>query len=75
MSYNFDKNTCDRCGVSKEQAKGIYEELSNGERRYTKSFSLGNNGEVHCAPCHKEKELESLFNLMDRKFGEMKSAL
>lgn len=74
MGYNFDKNTCDRCGVFKEEARGIYEELSNGERRFTKSFSLGNNEEVHCAPCHKEKELESLFSLMDRKFG-VKSAV
>jgi uncharacterized protein with PIN domain len=68
MAYNFDKNTCDRCGTTKEEAKKhpVDTGINHPEYRYSTSFKLGFNGEVHCAKCHKELTLENLFKLMDK---------
>jgi hypothetical protein len=67
MCYNFDKNTCDRCRITKEAClkKHNYD-------RHAASFSLGHNGEVTCPECHKELELENLFALMDKREKEGK---
>lgn len=72
MSYNFDKNTCDRCGITKEEARKhpVDTGINHYLYRYTTSFSLGHNGEVWCARCHKEIELERLFALMDAREGK-----
>lgn len=61
MAYNFKKKTCDKCGAKENKQSNYY------QLRPEESFRLGFNGEVWCAKCHKEKELESLFNLMDAR--------
>lgn len=74
MGYNFDKNTCDRCGITKEENEKNYKDrnpfLSNYENRMTTSFHLGFNEEVWCPGCHGELELEKLFALMDKREAE-----
>lgn len=60
MAYNFNKNTCDVCGKKKEVVEFDYQ-------RKQASFRLGYNGEVWCGECHQEKELKSLFDMMDKK--------
>jgi len=68
MSYNFDKDICDRCGISKKEAEKypIDTGINHPFYRYSTSFYLDTNGGVLCAKCHKETELESLFKLMDK---------
>ncbi len=69
MAYNFDKNTCDKCGIDKDEAKKhpVDTGINHPEYRYSTSFYLSINGGVLCAKCHREEELKSLFNLMDAK--------
>lgn len=69
MAYNFDKNICDRCGITEEEAKKypVDTGINHYNYRYSTSFYLGINNEVLCAKCHKEKELEDLFALMDKR--------
>lgn len=68
MAYDFDKNTCDRCGITKEEAKKhpVDTGIDHPFYRYTTSFSLGHNGEAWCARCARERALEQLFAAMDR---------
>lgn len=65
--YNFDKDTCDRCGITKEEAKKhpVATGIDHPEYKTTTSFYLSYDGGVLCARCHRESELESLFKLMD----------
>ena len=67
MAYNFTKNTCDRCGITKKEAEKypVDTGINNFLYRYSTSFKLGFNGEVHCARCAKEIGLEQLFKAMD----------
>jgi hypothetical protein len=67
MAYNFTKNTCDRCGITKEKAMNhpVDTGINHPQYRYSTSFKLGFNGEVHCARCSKEIGLEQLFRAMD----------
>ena len=68
MSYNYDKKNCDRCGISKEKRKTLPAfdtGINHPTYRYSTSFYLGFDGDVMCPECHKETELEKLFNLMD----------
>jgi hypothetical protein len=70
LQYNFTKNTCDRCGVTKEEAQTrppVDTGIDHPDYRYTKSFSLSLGGGVHCAACAREAELERLFAAMDRR--------
>lgn len=66
--YNFDKETCDRCGITKQEAKKhpVDTGINHPQYRFTTSFYLGNRGQVNCAACHREMELETLFAAMDR---------
>jgi hypothetical protein len=70
MAYNYTKETCDRCGITKAQ-RNLKAPMSTGinhpEYCYTKSFSLGGNGEVLCPECAREKKLEQLFRVMDAR--------
>lgn len=74
--YNFDKDTCDRCGMTKEEAKNhpVDMGIECYPFRYSTRFYLSIDGGVLCAGCHKETELEKLFKLMDaidaKKAGE-----
>jgi hypothetical protein len=67
--YDFDKDTCDRCGISKVEAKKhpVETGVNHPEYRFSTSFSLGSRGQVHCAKCNREMELESLFATMDKR--------
>jgi len=67
-NYNFDKNTCDNCGITKEEAKNrpVATGINHPDYAYTTSFYLGHNGEVNCAACHRENELKLCFEAMDR---------
>lgn len=65
--YNYEKDICDRCGIDKEEAKKhpVSTGIDHPEYRYSTSFSLSTDGTVKCAKCHREEELEKLFNTMD----------
>ncbi len=65
--YNFDKETCDRCGIHKDNAPTVDTGINHPQYRYSNSFYLNTNGRVLCTKCHKEEELESLFKLMDKR--------
>lgn len=67
MAYNNNKDTCDRCGITKETAKKFPVDtgINHYQYRYSTSFYLSFTGGVLCAKCHKESELESLFRVMD----------
>jgi len=71
MGHNFDKNTCDVCGITKEENEKNYKEetphLTNYQNKMKASFRLGFNEEVWCPKCYKEIELEKLFVLMDKR--------
>jgi hypothetical protein len=69
MCYNFDKNTCDRCGITKKENKKLYQDpfINTYENNMNASFYLGFNGEAWCPKCHKELELEKLFAAMDKR--------
>lgn len=74
-NYNFEKDTCDDCGITKEEAKKypVNTGINHPDYRTTTSFSLSNNGGVWCARCHRERELRLLMAAMDRyaeKHGE-----
>ena len=73
MAYNFEKNTCDRCGITKEEAKKrpVRTGINHPTYAWTTSFSLDDKGGVWCAACAREMELKSLFDLMDKKFGKV----
>lgn len=69
MAYNFDKDTCDKCGVSKAQLKKLPPfdtGINHPEYRWSRSMSLGFDGSVLCPRCAKEQELKGLFDLMDK---------
>ena len=74
--YNFEKDVCDRCGITKEEAKKypVDTGIDQYPFRYSTRFYLSTDGTVKCAKCHKEEGLESLFKLMDaidaKKAGE-----
>lgn len=73
--YNREKNTCDICGITKEENE---KKLITGvkltyQERMNSSFLLGHNGEVWCPICFKEKELQELFDLMDKREGLVKA--
>lgn len=69
--YDTEKDTCDRCGITKAEARKhpVDTGINHPEYRYSTSFSLGSRGQVHCARCHREIELESLFAWLDRREG------
>ena len=70
MAYNFNKDTCDKCGITKEafkQKKSYYFYSLNPAEKSQASFQLGYDGSVLCYDCHKEKQLESLFKQMDAR--------
>ena len=72
MGYNFDKNTCDVCGVTQKEAKKYPVDTGINHPVYCKStsFRLSYSGEVWCARCHREKEIEGVCNLMEAKGGK-----
>lgn len=79
FGYNFDKNTCDKCGITKEEAKKfpVATGINHPEYRTTTSFSLSQDGGVLCARCNREAEIKSCMDAMDRyaeKHGEKKLA-
>lgn len=66
--YNYNKDTCDICNVTKKEYHEKHGTPSYFDKENMwKSFQLDTKGGVLCGHCHKEKQLESLFNLMDRK--------
>lgn len=70
MAYNFNKETCDKCGITKAQREKLPPMptgIGHPEYCETKSFRLDYDGSVLCPECHKEKQLESLFRLMDAR--------
>lgn len=69
MAYNFTKTTCDKCGVHQDKAPKIAVSYANGTNGFTNSFRLGYDGSVHCAGCHQENALASLFAAMDAREG------
>jgi hypothetical protein len=70
MVYNFEKDTCDRCGVSQENAPIVDTGINHPEYRYSNSFQLGLDGSVLCMSCHREFALERLFVVMDARDKE-----
>jgi hypothetical protein len=69
LQYNFEKNTCDRCGITKEEAKKhpVETGIDHPQYRLSTSFNLSLGGGVHCEKCHRESELEKLFTAMDAR--------
>jgi len=68
MAYNFDKSTCDRCGITKEEHNKRYPWSPHHWNRHKHaSFSLGYDGSVLCGLCASEKQLEELFAIMDAR--------
>ena len=70
IGYNFKKETCDVCGISKEKRKNMppmQTGINHPEYCLTTSFKLGFDGSVLCPECSKEKQLKELFDLMDRR--------
>jgi hypothetical protein len=67
--YNREKDTCDICGITKKdnEKRFISSKYGTYQERMESSFLLGHNGEVWCPYCFKEKELNELFDLMDRR--------
>lgn len=61
--YNFEKDVCDRCGTTKEEAEKhpVDTGINNYPFRYSTRFYLSTDGTVKCARCHKEEGLENLF--------------
>ena len=51
MAYNFDKNTCDKCRITKDKVK---------KKMLKGSLRLGQDGSVLCSYCHKEKLLKDI---------------
>lgn len=61
MSYNFDKNTCDECRISKEEIhKRVDCAMTYAEKMHKCSFVLGQDGSVLCPDCFKEKALKEI---------------
>jgi hypothetical protein len=61
MAYNFDKNTCDICNITKEDLLArINCVMSYAEKMQAGSFNLGQNGSVLCPDCHKENLLKKI---------------
>ncbi len=71
MGYNFEKDTCDLCGITKKAAKTrpVSTGINHPEYGTTTSFSLGYDSSVLCAACHKERELSNLLTLFECKSG------
>ena len=67
MAYNFDKDVCNRCGISKKEAKKfpVNTGIDHPFYRYSTSFYLSMNGDVLCAKCNKEMELKKVFEAID----------
>lgn len=68
--YNFTKKTCDICNISEEERNKkppMQTGINHPVYCETKSFSLGYDGSVLCPERAKEKNLESLFVMMDEK--------
>ena len=66
MAYNFDKDTCDVCGITQEEAKKYPVDTGINHPEYCKStsFRLSYDGGVWCARCHKEKSIKEVCDLM-----------
>jgi len=63
MSYNFDANNCDKCGISKEELKKRFDNsMSYTKRMHQGSFSLGVGGSVLCPDCQKKKLLSEILD-------------
>jgi len=61
MTYNFDKDTCDICNITKDDLlKRINCAMTYVERMQLGSFNLGLDGSVMCPDCHKENLLKSI---------------
>lgn len=72
----IDKNEeffCDKCGIGEKDYDKIHPWSNwNYNRDPLASFRLSTNGGVLCGACHKEKELEDLFKLMDARDEKIK---
>lgn len=68
MAYNFNKHTCDNCGIKEEEYDKKHPFTYGPGRDELASFRLNyNTGGVLCGECHKEKSLQRLFKLMDKR--------
>ena len=71
MTYNTDDNApCDECGITSKEAdkRRVGADYTRaGITKFETSFRLGYDGSVLCAKCYKEKSLEKLFTLMDKR--------
>lgn len=67
--YDFAKNNCDRCGISKEEAKKFPVDtgINHPGYRYSISFYLDNKGGALCARCHREQEIAWAIAAIDRR--------
>lgn len=68
--YDFDKDTCNNCGITEEQLKRKYawEATSPDPIERTKaSFRLHPDGTVLCSDYEHEYELAKLFDKMDQR--------
>lgn len=63
MAYNFDKKTCDVCGITKKELKEKVNGLLLSYADYCRQagFCLSLSGSVLCPVCSKEKNLKKLF--------------
>ena len=70
MAYNYDKTTCDICGITKKELeKNPTFTGRNYPYEYSRGFQLGYDGSALCWTCHKEKQLGELMALIDIKKG------
>jgi hypothetical protein len=69
MPYNKEKDTCDRCGITKEAAKNhpVKTGINHPDYATTTSFYLSWDGGVTCARCHRELEIRKIFKAMDKE--------
>lgn len=72
MAYNFDKDTCDLCGITKEKAKEIpvLTGIDHPKYKYSTSFYYSFTGEVLCAQCHRGKEIGQVIDKIGNKSGD-----
>jgi hypothetical protein len=63
MAYNFDKNTCDKCGITEEDISNkVNNAMTYSERMHQGSFNLGQDESVLCPGCQKEKILSEILD-------------
>lgn len=68
MGYDFDKQHCDICSISKEMLKKNPIYTGNAyPYEYSSGFQLGFDGSALCWTCHKEKSLKELFAMLDAR--------